>query len=570
MLSRVVSLIDLAGTALDYATMFVRDDWMFLAAALCAFLLRKRRFRFIALPGTAAPHLGVVIAVGLAWPLAWTAIHGVALPLGHDDYANLLAGDMLAHGHVAYPTHPFAAHFETMHVLQRPHYASKFFPGQGAVLAAGIALFHCPPAGMWLMAAAACAAVWWALRVWTTPSLALLGGLAFAIHPTLLTWGIEYSGGALPACAGALLLGATGVLRERSSRGAAIVAAVAAATLAYSRPFEGFVLTIAMFVLLLPRLRALVPLAPLAIGVVVVALLPLAAYDRAITGSAFVPPYTLYERQYDPLPLFVWQRPHATPPEPNVEMERAYRVQYLSHYRRIHEPGGMVEKIEGEAWAIRDAVFGRATPPFASAWLLLFVPLVAWPRAFRRDANVRRLTLALALFAFAPLVITGWLMSHYLAPAVAIAVALFVLMLRELATMRGAGAVFAVAACATLVLSSAATLVQMRQEGFAFTRQRIAQSLMTHGGKHVVIVAPDVYDAVYNLGDIDAQPVVWARDLGPARNAALAAYYRGRRVWYLHDGNVIDEWNGQGHLRPLPSSPRTASDARAWSSRSTR
>src|SRR5258708_35248054 len=70
---------------------------------------------------------------------------------------------------------------------------------------------------VWLAAAAACAAIWWALRVWAGPRLALLGGLATAVHPTMLGWSQVYHGGELAAFAGALLFAAAGVLRQRSS-----------------------------------------------------------------------------------------------------------------------------------------------------------------------------------------------------------------------------------------------------------------------------------------------------------------------------------------------------------------
>ena len=44
---------------------------------------------------------------------------------------------------------------------------------------------------------------------------------------------------------------------------------------------------------------------------------------------------------------------------------------------------------------------------------------------------------------------------------------------------------------------------------------------------------------IYNDADIDASRIVWARDLGPLRNAKLMAYFHDRRAWTV-DPNVHD------------------------------
>jgi hypothetical protein len=38
-------------------------------------------------------------------------------------------------------------------------------------------------------------------------------------------------------------------------------------------------------------------------------------------------------------------------------------------------------------------------------------------------------------------------------------------------------------------------------------------------------------DYVHNAADIDSSPVVWARDMGPEKNAGLVQYFRSRKVW---------------------------------------
>ena len=493
------------------ALFFVEHHWPSLLGIAAAFVLRRR------IPPLPLPRLrgwqacALVAAVSLASSIAFAALHGTPLPWWHDDYAYLLSADTFAHGRLATPPHPLSDFFETMQVLQRPSYAGKYPPGQGAVLAVGLLLGQ-PLLGVWLLCAGTCAAIWWALRQWLTPELALLGGLLAAVHPTMLSWAQTYHGGALAALAGALLLGAAG--KERLPF---VPAAIGMALFAYSRPYEGLVFMTAMFVIR-PALLKAIPIA-------LIGLIPLAIYNRAVTGSPFVLPYVIYEQRYDPTPNFLWESPRRVAPEPNLEMTTVYRV-YFGQWRRIHEPGGMRAEIGKKLDVIAGAVCG---PPL----LILLVPLAALPRVLR-EGRGRRLALALLLFAFAPFSIVWLLQVHYIAPAAAAAAALMVLLLAELPPS------FAVAVLAAFVLNAGANWigsVRTPEPGYEKQRREIAASI-----DGVVVVAPPVFDFVYNGADIDGQRVIWARDLGPARNAALRAYYRGRRFWYL---------DAPGRLRPL-------------------
>jgi hypothetical protein len=81
-------------------------------------------------------------------------------------------------------------------------------------------------------------------------------------------------------------------------------------------------------------------------------------------------------------------------------------------------------------------------------------------------------------------------------------------------------------------------VLAIERNGFSVRRDAIAQQLLAQPGDDLVIVryGPRHYlhsEWVYNLSDIDGQPVVWARDLGPGKNADLLEYFLDRQVWLL-------------------------------------
>ncbi len=172
------------------------------------------------------------------------------LPRIEDEFSYLLAGDTFASGRLTVPTHPLWRSFETVHVLSHPTRASKYQPGQGAILAAGKLLFGAPFYGVVLSVAALCASLFWMLEAWAPRRWALLVSLfAVLVFGPGDFWVDTYFGGAHIAIASALMLGAyPRILKRRSGAGWAFAAGAAIGFL--TRPYEAGLLAAALLLAL--------------------------------------------------------------------------------------------------------------------------------------------------------------------------------------------------------------------------------------------------------------------------------------------------------------------------------
>jgi len=484
--------------------------------------------------------LGVLGARLAVLPLLPVPVPGI-----HDEYSYLLLGDTIAHGRLANPAHPMWMSFETFHVNWFPAYASKYPPGQGAVLALGEILGH-PWIGVLLSNALMCAVILWMLRAWLPPSPALLGGLLVALKFGIASyWMNSYWGGSLAATGGALVLGALPRILRKGKIRETLLLGIGIAILANTRPYEGFLLcspVLCWLVLWLAgkteskapaRARVTKVLAPLAL-VLALTTVFMGYYNWRLTGNALLFPHTLNSQTYRSMGNFLWQHPSAPLHYHNQQFEDFYNGWEREEY--------------DNSWAAVECVtlekLSRAGSTYFWWGALLLLPGI--PLAFR-DRRMR-LPVILLLVGFLGFVSVIWSMPHYAAPLTAVIFLLLVQPMRHLSLFRlrrrPIGLALSLLSVFLLFADTVRAVHRRECDPLGWTcqgdpsRAAIQEKLSHTPGKHLILVrfAEDhnIHDDwVFNGAEIDSAKVLWARELDAAQNAKLFNYFEDRQFWLV-------------------------------------
>lgn len=489
---------------------------------------------------TALALVGGIIAVRLALiPLL-----PVPVPLVTDEFSHLLLADTLAHGRLANPTPKFWQHFESLHIIQRPHYASNYFPGQALFLAAGIVALKSAWSGVLAGCAFFLLALYWALRGWMPARWALFGVLLAALRFGVASyWVNAFHGGFVPAAGGALVLGACVRLHRRAGFAGGAALGLGLAILAVTRPFEGVAFSVPLVVMLAwdyhRRLRELFRIAVPALALTGAALVGLGVYLKHVTGSPFVTAYQISQRTYG------WPVALAWTPPPHIENRHLEMANYYAYevgeHAKVADPINFVEYFVlhlEEYWRF-----------FLGPVLTL--PLLMLGGVWRR----KKALFAGAAGALAAILLEGAASPHYLAPAAAVLIAILVECCRHLQAAR-----IRILPLLPATMALVLTLrIAAQGMGLPYTQKlnfqtwccrvegdqnkpRITAELAKIPGNHLVFVKAktdpnNLYQWIYNSADLKSSRFVWARDLGDAENAPLAASMTGRSVWMV-DPNV--------------------------------
>jgi hypothetical protein len=517
------------------------------------------------------PHasLALLFFGTILFRLALLPLIPVPVPGVHDEFSYLLAADTFAHGRLANPPHPLWLSFDTFHINMLPTYSSMFPPAQGMVLALGQLLGH-PWIGVLLSCAALCAAIAWMLQAWLPARWALLGGLiAFLKLAVVSYWINSYFGGAVAALGGALVLGALPRLFRSHKIRHVLLLALGLALLANSRPFEGLAFSLPVAAALLWWLvrspspsfsiklrRVLLPLASLLLltaGFI-------AYYNWRTTGDALLMPHALNRRAH-PFTLFLWQpvRTHSLYSNPQFDdfyngwvLKTGFQGTWADFWRIQREKVSTYSDV----YLWKGSLF-----PF------LFLPLLFSSR--------RWLFLLLVLASCSvSLLVVGWSLPHYAAPALCAFYALLLQCLRHLRSWRFAGrhaGLLLSRVLFLLLLFTVASDFRLRfadplawrwngDIGFA-RRASVAADFNRLPGKHLVLVRYSPahivgQEWVYNSADIDSSKVVWARELDAQQNRKLLAYFHDRQAWLLqpddHPGELLPYASPDNSVPPAP------------------
>jgi hypothetical protein len=256
-------------------------------------------------------------------------------------------------------------------------------------------------------------------------------------------------------------------------------------------------------------------------------------YNNRTTKNPTLMPYTVNQRTYSASPFFYVLPPVSTP---------VYRHEVIRKY--------WVD------WVVTFYLRARAHPEIAIGdsarimWRFYFwtpiLPALLIGLLFGRRRDVGS-ALAIAAGPILGLMLAETALPHYLAPAFGAIVIIAGLGVQTLWRWQykgfRAGALLSIA---LLWLSLGVCVYQVIAEVFLLkhtespiaTKPLLIERLQKEPGQQLVIVRYGAnhlvhQEWVYNRADIDASKIVWARDMGTAKNQELLDYYRGRKVWLL-------------------------------------
>jgi hypothetical protein len=474
------------------------------------------------------------VAAGISWLRS-------PLPQDHDEFSKLLSADTFAEGRLTNPTHPMWKHFESIHVIHQPSYASKYPPGPGLVLAAGTSLLKRPIVGVWLLCAIACVAFYWMLLGFVPAKWALIGGLGFAIHPNIqVVMGQCFYVETLAILGGALVCGAVPRLAKSADALAASLMAIGAMVLASSRPYEGMMLCLfaggwilaAWWRSGMPPWRDVATSVALPFLVLMsIGLAGLGFYNYQVTGDATRLPYQVHEATYGMCPLFLWQSPGPDQTYNHSVVEEYHRGWSMDWYRRQDSLAGFVR----EKAAVILGILGFYLPQPAGL-VICALPLIWCGRSRASLVMVALMSLVSMVAVFAS--------PRYFAPTAPLLLLLVLWATRaaDVIVRRKAPAIdiVAIILLVQLVGLGLATSRHVRNAGrdYGVHRARVCDALQSESGKHLVLVKyranHNVHDEwVYNRANIDAAKIVWARSIGDEGDEELLEYFSDRTLWQL-------------------------------------
>ncbi|MCB0403874.1 MAG: hypothetical protein KDD51_03760 [Bdellovibrionales bacterium] len=466
-------------------------------------------------------------------------------PRVHDEYSYLLAADTFAKGRLTNPSPPLLTPFESFHIFLKPTYMSKYPPAQGMALALG-AVLGAPIAGAWIVTALAAGLLFWALSPLLGVRWAFRAGMVAAVHPMLLSWGQNYWGGSVALCGAALVFGSVHRVRFRSATLLGVAFAVGLGVLANSRPYEGLLFSVPLFLWLLFDVdrrkhswRTFIIKFVVPASVVLIFIFTwMAYYNYRVTGEWKKLPYQVHAEQYNAVPQFVWMAP--MPPK---QYDRKDLESLHSGYERweFESQQSLANLVRWKVAKLSVLFQDLSQPRVLLVGLVLAVSLF-W-------VSSRRMVLLGGLFVMGMLPVT-YFNLHYFAPLVVVWFFLIFDSFKKIAEMKGrwhyAREIFV--ALSFLWLIGPGLVLQCfryytgekHPDPRFFSWQKLEAPIRSASGKHLLLMPcePENCAVVHNEADLDRAKIIRARDLGRVENERLFDIYSERSRWVLvHEGS---------------------------------
>jgi len=339
---------------------------------------------------------------------------------------------------------------------------------------------------------------------------------------------------------GALVLGGWARWRRRVEPRHGFFIALGSMILANTRPFEGLFVCIPVFVGIARRgfkddEKKRVSLVTMLIVCGFSAAL-MARYNQEVTGSAFTLPYSLYEKNYNPAPIFA---AFQSPKEPRAyqhDVLRRFFVDWCS------------EQVDRQSTFRGWWSYHRERLEWMRAFFVgpLLLPLLVLPWTLR--AKTLWVVFGILSGVMGVHFLTVGIQPHYAAPLVCCYFLLIVEGMRRISIIRFRGfplGRFVNTFTCLMVVMNLALVIERRinePSGWETARHEIERSLLLSGGRHVVVVrySPDhdlLHEWVANGADIDSSKIVWAREMSAMKD--LRKYFRDRMFWLVDADEAI-------------------------------
>ncbi len=502
-----------------------------------------------------APEWVIMVALaffaGLLGWLAWVTTPPIS-PSVTDEFSVLLGADTFAAGRLTNPTHAHWEFFETPHVIHVPSYQSKYQPGRAAFAALGIAVFGTPFAGQILLQMLMTAALYWGLRAVFPRAWALLAVLtALPFYGIYSYMALTLFGGLVSGTGGALLFGAALRLWNTPARPAnlarlSVLMALGAVFLMFSRPYEGLAACLVPGGIILRRLFAqgywrrpgfLLPFFLPAGLLMAGAFLFQGIYNHAVTKSWLTMPYQVYSEKYDLNDsMFIGAGLREDVVFQQDYLGRAFFLYLGPRLRPGYNPFSR---------------FPSKIIDTGRVWMGPFLGLLALAGILTWSIPVR-LALAHSLIGLVAVLISFAFQPHYSGPFYLGYLVLMVAGARWFLSLKLRWLPRVVRLSALLILIAVAVFRQISWQhesipepggapNVPMIRIEMEQNLAATPGDDLVFIRhtsmPQIW--LFNSAEIDAQPVVWAGDMGPEKNRELLEYYPDRRPWLMKAGQGV-------------------------------